>query len=166
MPCITPRPPPTPENSPRMTRGMGTKSPWAEAVHWATEALNHTATTANPGNKSPHETWYGTAAHASAHLFLRPAYCHWKHPSKSFPRAESCFHLGPGIDHPRDSSRVLTRANKGGGDQGRRPGRRRSMQERRHTRCRRCRSREGRWSLEKTLSREGRVIFLPPRRLH
>ncbi|CAN0366564.1 unnamed protein product, partial [Laminaria digitata] len=35
-----------------------TKSLWAEAVHCACDALNHTATTANPGNKSPHETWY------------------------------------------------------------------------------------------------------------
>ena len=27
----------------------------AKAVHWSCDALNHTATTANPGNKSPHE---------------------------------------------------------------------------------------------------------------
>ena len=53
-----------------------TKSLWAEAVHWACDALNHTATTANPGNNSPHEMWYGTAAPASPHPFLRPAYCH------------------------------------------------------------------------------------------
>ena len=32
-----------------------TKSMWAEAVHWACDALNHAATTANPGNKSSHE---------------------------------------------------------------------------------------------------------------
>ena len=34
-----------------------TESQWAEAVHWSCDALNHTATTANPGNKSPHEMW-------------------------------------------------------------------------------------------------------------
>ena len=28
------------------------------------------------------------------------------------PRAESCFYFGPGIDHPGDSLRVLTQANK------------------------------------------------------
>ena len=28
---------------------------WAKAVHWACEALNRTATTANPGSKSPYE---------------------------------------------------------------------------------------------------------------
>ncbi|CAM9941475.1 unnamed protein product, partial [Laminaria digitata] len=35
------------------------KSLWAEAVYCACDALNHTATTANPGNKSPQEMWYG-----------------------------------------------------------------------------------------------------------
>ena len=89
-----------------------TESLWAEAVHWSCDALNHTATTANPGNKSPHEMWHGTAAPASPHPFLRPAYCRWNHPSRSSPRAESCFYLGPGIDHPSDSLRVVTRANK------------------------------------------------------
>ena len=28
---------------------------WPEAVHWASEALNRTATTSNPGSKSPYE---------------------------------------------------------------------------------------------------------------
>ena len=56
--------------------------------------------------------WYGTATPALPHPFLRPAYCRWKHPSESHPRAESCFYLGPGIDHPSDSLRMLTRANK------------------------------------------------------
>ena len=45
---------------------------WAEAVHWACETLNRTATTSNPDNKSPHEMWYGEAAPASPHPFLRP----------------------------------------------------------------------------------------------
>ena len=37
-------------------------------MHWANDALNHTTTTANPGNKSLHEMRYGTAAHGSPHL--------------------------------------------------------------------------------------------------
>ena len=36
----------------------------------------------------------------------------WNYPSKSSPRAESRYYLGPGIDHPSDSLRVLTRAKK------------------------------------------------------
>ena len=55
-----------------------TKSLRAGAVHWACDVLDHTATTENPGNKSPHEMWYGAAARASPHPFLRPAYCRWK----------------------------------------------------------------------------------------
>ena len=89
-----------------------TESLGAEAVHWSCDALNHTATTANPGNKSPHEMWHGAAAPASPRPFLRPAYCCWNRPSKSSPRAESCLYLGPGIDHPSDSLRMLTRGNR------------------------------------------------------
>ena len=85
---------------------------WAKAVHWACEALNRTATTSHPGSMSPYEMWHGKAAPASPHPFLRPGYCRWNRPSKSFPRCESSFYLGPGIDHPRDSLRMLTRANK------------------------------------------------------
>ena len=81
-------------------------------MHWSCDTLNHTAITANPNNKSPHEMWHGTAASTSPHPFLRPAYCRWNRPSKSSPRAESCFYLGPSIDHPSDSLRGLTWANK------------------------------------------------------
>ena len=55
---------------------------WAEAVHWSCDALNHTATTADPGNKSPHDMWHGAAASASPYPFLRLAYCRWNRPSK------------------------------------------------------------------------------------
>ena len=96
-----------------------TKSLWADSMHWADGALKHTATTANPINKSTHVMWYGTAEHASPHPFLRPAYCRRKRPSKSFPRAESCFYLGLGIDHPSDSLRMLTRGEQGGRDEAR-----------------------------------------------
>ena len=36
-----------------------TESLWAEASHWACDALNRAATSANPANKSPYEIWYG-----------------------------------------------------------------------------------------------------------
>ena len=84
---------------------------WVEAVHWACEAFNLTTTTSNSGNKSPHELWHGKATPASLQPLLCPEYFHWNCPSKAFPRAESCFYHGPGIDHPRVSLRVFTRAN-------------------------------------------------------
>ena len=56
--------------------------------------------------------WYGKAAPASPHPFLRSGYCRWNRPSKSFPRCESNFYFGPGIHPPRDSLRMLTKATK------------------------------------------------------
>ena len=36
------------------------ESLWAEQAHWACPALSCTATSANPGHKSPHEMWFGS----------------------------------------------------------------------------------------------------------
>ena len=44
---------------------------WAEAMHWACEAMNHTACSANPETKPPYEMWYGE-----------------RRPARSYP---SCF---------------------------------------------------------------------------
>ncbi|CAB1096609.1 unnamed protein product [Ectocarpus sp. CCAP 1310/34] len=83
---------------------------WAEAMHWACEAMNHTACSANPDSKSPYEMWYGEPRPARPYPFLKPAYCRWQRPSKLLPKGESCFYVGPSRDHPRDCHRVLTRA--------------------------------------------------------
>ena len=83
---------------------------WAEAMHWACEALNHTACSANPDSKSPNEMWFGEARPARPYPFLKPAYCRWQRPSKLLPKGESCFYVGPPRDHPRDCHRVLTRS--------------------------------------------------------
>ena len=80
-------------------------------MYWSCDDLNLTVTTANPGNKSPHELWHGAAAPPSPHPFFHPGYCRWNRPSTSSPRAESCFYSGPGIDHTSDVFLVLTRAN-------------------------------------------------------
>ena len=34
---------------------------WAEAMHWACEAINRTAGSSNPDSKSPNEMWFGEA---------------------------------------------------------------------------------------------------------
>ena len=82
---------------------------WAEAVSWACHALNCTATTANPGDKSPYEMWYGSPPPRGAVWpFLKPAVCRVKRNNKSLPKAQDCYYVGPGIDHPRDCIRVLT----------------------------------------------------------
>ena len=82
---------------------------WAEAVSWACHALNCTATTANPGDKSPYEMWYGSPPPRGAVWpFLKPAVCRVKRNNKLQPKAQDCYYVGPAIDHPRDCIRVLT----------------------------------------------------------
>ena len=82
---------------------------WAEATSWACHALNCTATTANPGDKSPYEMWYGSPPPRGAVWpFLKPAVCRVKRANKSLPKAQDCYYVGPGVNHPRDCMRVLT----------------------------------------------------------
>ncbi|CAM9437793.1 unnamed protein product [Pylaiella littoralis] len=82
---------------------------WAEAVSWACHALNLTATTANPGDKSPYELWYGSPPpHGGVWPFLKPAVCRVKRDNKSQPKAQDCHYVGPGVNHPRDCMRVIT----------------------------------------------------------
>ena len=82
---------------------------WAEAASWACHALNRTATTANPGDKSPYEILYGSPPPRGAVWpFLKPAVCRVKRNNKSQPKAQDCRYVGPGVKHPRHCMRVLT----------------------------------------------------------
>ena len=82
---------------------------WAEAVSWACNALNRTATKANPGNKSPYEMWYGSPSLAGeVWPFLKPAIYRVKRKDKSQPKAQDCYYVGPSVNHPRDCMRDLT----------------------------------------------------------
>ena len=82
---------------------------WAEATSWACHVLNCTATTANPGDKSPYEMWYSSPPPRGAVWpFLKPAVCRVKRANKSLPKAQDCYYVGPGVNHPRDCMRVPT----------------------------------------------------------
>ena len=82
---------------------------WAESMSWACHVMNLTATTANPGDKSPYEMWHGSPPPAGGVWpFLKPAVCTVKRKNKSQPKGQDCYYLGPGVDHPRDCVRVLT----------------------------------------------------------
>ena len=85
-----------------------TESLWAEASHWAYDALNRTATSANPAHKSPYEMWYGKHHPVVLLPFLMPGYCKVKRENKSQAKAQECFFLAPAPSHPRDAVRVLT----------------------------------------------------------
>ena len=65
---------------------------WAEAASWACYALNCTATTANPGDKSPYEMWYGSPPpRGEVWPFLKPGVCRVKRNNKSQPKAQECY---------------------------------------------------------------------------
>ena len=85
-----------------------TEALWAEASHWAHDAWNRTATTANPADKSPYDMWYGNPPPVVLLAFLKPGCCKVKKENKSQAKAQECFHLGPAPNYPRDSVRVLT----------------------------------------------------------
>ena len=82
---------------------------WAEASHWACDALNRTAASANPANKSPYETWYGNSAPVVLLPFFKPGYCKAKRGNKSRAKAQEWFCLDPAPNHARDAVRVLTK---------------------------------------------------------
>ena len=68
---------------------------WAEAASWACHALNCTATTANPGDKSPLEMWYGSPPPRGAVWpFLKPVVCRVKRNNKSQPKAQDSYYVG------------------------------------------------------------------------
>lgn len=81
---------------------------WAEAVSWACDALNRTATAGNPENKSPYELWHGDRPKfGETQPFLRPAICRMRRGNNSEPEPRRCFYLGPEVEQPRGGMRVL-----------------------------------------------------------
>ena len=59
----------------------------AEQAHWACHAFNCTATSANPGYKSPHEMWFGSPPSSSPFPFLNPRFRSVKRRNKLQPKA-------------------------------------------------------------------------------
>ena len=64
---------------------------WAEAMRWTCDAYNRTATVANPGNRLPHDMFYGEIPQNSPIPFLKPGYCKYKRMNKMDPKARECF---------------------------------------------------------------------------
>ena len=88
------------------------ESLWAEQAHWACHALNCTATSANPGYKSPHEMWFGSPPSSSPFPFLKPGFRSIKRRNKLQPKAVRCWYLGPAPNYPRDAMRILCKSGR------------------------------------------------------
>ena len=78
-----------------MFSGMGiplSDSLWAAQAYWACNALNFTATKANPKCKSPYEMWYGRTP-PSPFPFLKPGFVKRKRTNKLVPQAVPCSYV-------------------------------------------------------------------------
>ena len=84
----------------------------AEQAHWDCHALNYTATSANPGYKSPHEMWLGSPPSSSPFPFLKPGFRSVKRRNKLQPKAVSCWYLGPAPNYPRDAMCILCKSGR------------------------------------------------------
>ena len=86
---------------------------WAEAMNWACDAYNRTATVGNSRNRSPYEMFHGEPSHTSPIPFLKPGFCKYKRMmDKIDPKARGCFYLSPARNHPSESKRVLVHSRK------------------------------------------------------
>ena len=85
-----------------------TDSLWAEACVHASDASNVSARVSDrPGMLSPYQKLYGRAPLPRLLPFLKPGFHHVKRTLKSEPKAQVCFFLNSGSNHPRDCCKVL-----------------------------------------------------------
>ena len=63
---------------------------WAESYRLAADALNRSATTANPGKKSPDVMFYGEVPKVKLLPFFKPGYCKYKITLRCMPKAQEC----------------------------------------------------------------------------
>ena len=88
------------------------ESLWAEQDNWACHALNCTATSVNPGFKSPHERWFGSPPTSSPFPLLMPGFRSVKRRNKLQPKVVRCWYLGPVPNYPRDAMRILCKSGR------------------------------------------------------
>ncbi len=86
-----------------------TGSLWPESHNYACDVLNRTATTSNPGKKSPYEMWYGKKPPPTLLEWLQPCFLRVKRKRKTDAQAKQGFYLGPAANHPRDCMRIYSK---------------------------------------------------------
>ena len=79
---------------------------WSARNYWACYALNRTVTSANVGDKSPFEMRFGTVPQSPI-PFFKSGYVKTKPQDKLRPKALLCFFIGPSVNRPRDTYKVL-----------------------------------------------------------
>ena len=85
-----------------------TETLWAEAHNYSCDVLNPTATTSNRDKKSAYEMWHGVKPPPTLIQWFQPCFYRTKRKRKTDAQAKPGFYLGPALDHPRDTHRILS----------------------------------------------------------
>ena len=81
---------------------------WAEACVHASDAINVSARVSDKRHiLSPYQKLYGRAPFPRLLPFLKPGFHHVERALTSEPKAQVCFFLNGGSNHPRDCCKVL-----------------------------------------------------------
>ena len=81
---------------------------WPEAQNYACDVLNRSPTTANPGNLSPYQMWYGKPPPPTLLEWLQPCFYTEKRKRKIDAQAQPGFYLGPAKNHPSGTMRIFS----------------------------------------------------------
>ena len=81
---------------------------WAEAHNFACDNLNRTATSSNKDMKSPYEMWHGEKPPPTLLQWFQPCFFKVKRKHKTDAQAKPGFSLGPALNHPFDTHRILS----------------------------------------------------------
>ena len=81
---------------------------WAEAHNFACDNLNRTAISLNKDMKSPYEKWHGEKPPSTLLQWFQPCFFKVKRKHKTDAQAKPGFYLGPELNHPRDTHRILS----------------------------------------------------------
>ncbi|CAB1121535.1 unnamed protein product [Ectocarpus sp. CCAP 1310/34] len=80
---------------------------WMESAKWAADALNQSATKANPGRRSPHEMFTGEQGPCRVLPFFQPGFMREDRRTKLDDQATLCYYLNGGDNHPSGTVKVL-----------------------------------------------------------
>ncbi|CAB1109908.1 unnamed protein product [Ectocarpus sp. CCAP 1310/34] len=80
---------------------------WMESAKWAADALNQSATKANPARRSPHEMFTGEQGPFRVLPFFQPGFMREDRRTKLDDQATLCYYLNGGDNHPSSTVKVL-----------------------------------------------------------
>ncbi|CAB1101428.1 unnamed protein product [Ectocarpus sp. CCAP 1310/34] len=80
---------------------------WMESAKWAADALNQSATKANPGRRSPYELFTGQQGPFRVLPFFQPGFMREDRRTKLDDQATLCYYLNGGDNHPSGTVKVL-----------------------------------------------------------